>query len=250
MCQSIWYDLQLPGDTSQPDVLRTLIQLRNFARRLPIESVSPMYTRAVGDLFKWPRNASALERHFHQRAMVNLDHDLFRTPNQELDAQCAVIGFAVHPGRGSDAGAFGFMRPGMTAARMDLGEDDDEFGEPWEGEGDDAYEPDEDACADWRLHGDSDLNEDDEADDRKWKPRKIVRNCWWMTSHCMTQYASIVSAEHFVICHSAIIGLLDEAVRLGIKARVLDPFDYWRTRSTEKLVAAADRANGVMARLL
>jgi hypothetical protein len=250
MCLSIWYDLQLPGDTSQADVLRTLIQLRSFARKLPMEIVSPIYTHSVGDLFKWPRDASPLERHFHQRAMVSLDHEIFETPNPELDAQCAAIGFVVHPGRGSDVAAFGFMRPGMTSARTDLGDDDDEFDEPWEDEGDDSVEFDEDVYSDWRLHADGDFDEDDEADDSSWKPQKIVRTCWWMSSRCMTQYASIVSAEHFIACHTAIIHLLDQAVRLGIKTRVLDPFDYWRTRSTEKLVAAADRANGVMARLL
>jgi hypothetical protein len=231
-------------------VLRTLIRLRNFARKLPMESVSPMYTRSVGDLFKWQRDASPLERHFHQRAMVGLDHDLFETPQPEVDAQCAAIGFVVHPGRGSDAAAFGFMRPGMTSARTDFGDDDEEFDEPWEGETDDACELDDEDDTDWRLHDHGDFDGDGEADDSSWKPQKIIRNCWWMTSHCMTQYASIVSPEHFIVCHTAIIDLLDEAVRLGIKARVLDPFDYWRTRSTEKLVAAADRANGVMARLL
>src|SRR6185503_2187545 len=138
-----------------------------------------------GDLFKWSRNASPLQRHFHQRAMVSLDHDLFETPDPELDAQCAAIGFAVHPGRGADAGAFGFVRPGMTTARTDFGEDDDEFEDPWEGEADDACGLDDEADTDWRLHDDGDFDEDDEADDSSWKPQKVVRNCWWMTAHCM-----------------------------------------------------------------
>jgi hypothetical protein len=250
MCHSIWYDLQLPGDTSQADVLRTLIQLRNFARKLPMESVSPIYTRSVGDLFRWPRDASPLERHFHQRAMVSLDHDLFKTPDEELDAQCAAIGFAFHPGRGADAGTFGFLRPGMTAVRTKFGEDEDEFDEPWENDGDDLLELGDEFDMDWRLHDDGDFDDDEEPEDTRWKPEKIVRNCWWMTSQCMTQYASIVSAEHFVVCHTAVVDLLDEAVRLGVKAKVLDPFDYWRTRSRKKLIAAVDQANGVMARLL
>ena len=72
---------------------------------------------------------------------------------------------------------------------------------------------------------------------------------WLWLSHCKTQYASNVSVEHFVRCHTAIVALLDEAVRLGFDVRVVDEGEYWETRDIEMLAGKVDDMNHLIAGL-
>jgi len=72
---------------------------------------------------------------------------------------------------------------------------------------------------------------------------------WLWLSHCKTQYASNVSVEHFVRCHTAMVALLDEAVRLGFDVRVFDEGEYWENRDLEKLAARVDDMNHLIAGL-
>jgi hypothetical protein len=72
---------------------------------------------------------------------------------------------------------------------------------------------------------------------------------WLWLSHCKTQYASNVSVEHFVRCHTSIVALLDEAVRLGFDVRVFDEGEYWDTRDVATLVGKVDDMNHLIAGL-
>ena len=72
---------------------------------------------------------------------------------------------------------------------------------------------------------------------------------WLWLSHCKTQYASNVSVEHFVRCHTSIVALLDVAVELGFDVRVFDEGEYWETRDVDKLAGKVDDMNHLIAGL-
>ena len=70
---------------------------------------------------------------------------------------------------------------------------------------------------------------------------------WYWGSWCKTQYASNVSDEHFVHCHTRLIALLDAIPKLGVRLTVSDEGDYWETREVPRLLAALRRYNVIMA---
>ena len=70
---------------------------------------------------------------------------------------------------------------------------------------------------------------------------------WCWHSFCKTQYASAVSDEHFVRCHTSVVSMLDEAQHLGFGVSVRDEGDYWETRSTERLLLEVGKMNRIMA---
>jgi len=70
---------------------------------------------------------------------------------------------------------------------------------------------------------------------------------WFWRCFCKTQYASIVSDQHFVTCHTALVSLLDRAIELGIDVVVHDETPYWETRDEKQLVAELHRMNHLMA---
>jgi hypothetical protein len=72
---------------------------------------------------------------------------------------------------------------------------------------------------------------------------------WQWDAACKTQYASIVSADHFVRCHMSIVALLDEAVKLGFAVTVHDEGGYWESRDTDRLLTEVERMNRVVAGL-
>ena len=72
---------------------------------------------------------------------------------------------------------------------------------------------------------------------------------WLWLSHCKTQYASNLSVDHFVRCHTSIVALLDEAVRLGFDVRVFDEGEYWETRDVAALAGKVDEMNHLIAGL-
>jgi len=71
---------------------------------------------------------------------------------------------------------------------------------------------------------------------------------WFWSGSCKTQYASIVSNEHFVKCHVGLVRVLDHAASLGIDVSVEDETGYWDHRSTERLIHAVDEMNRLLAR--
>jgi hypothetical protein len=70
---------------------------------------------------------------------------------------------------------------------------------------------------------------------------------WCWHSFCKTQYASTISDEHFVRCHTTVVSMLDEAQRLGFGVTVHDEGDYWESRSTERLLLEVGKMNRIMA---
>jgi hypothetical protein len=71
---------------------------------------------------------------------------------------------------------------------------------------------------------------------------------WFWSGACKTQYASIISNEHFVACHVGLVRVLDHARTLGIDVSVEDETGYWDHRSTDKLIAAVVDMNRIIAR--
>jgi len=72
---------------------------------------------------------------------------------------------------------------------------------------------------------------------------------WRWEHYCKTQYASIVSDEHLVQCHLAVVRVLEAAKELGFAVEVLDETHYWETRSTDRLIAEVHRMNQIVARV-
>lgn len=50
---------------------------------------------------------------------------------------------------------------------------------------------------------------------------------WSWKAFCKTQYASNVSAAHFLRCHATVCALLREAQRLGFRVQVYDEGHFW-----------------------
>jgi hypothetical protein len=71
---------------------------------------------------------------------------------------------------------------------------------------------------------------------------------WFWHYCCKTQYASVVSDEHLVRCHLAVVQTLEEAERLGFGITVRDETHYWETRSTDRLIAEVANMNRIVAR--
>jgi hypothetical protein len=71
---------------------------------------------------------------------------------------------------------------------------------------------------------------------------------WFWSGACKTQYASIISNEHLIKCHDGLVRVLDHAVALGIHVSVEDETGYWEHRSVEKLIAAVEDMNRIIAK--
>lgn len=71
--------------------------------------------------------------------------------------------------------------------------------------------------------------------------------CWSWSSVCKTQYASLVSTEHFVHCHTSLIALLDAAAELGFSVHVFDEGGYWESRDADRLLAVLENMNRLIA---
>ena len=87
------------------------------------------------------------------------------------------------------------------------------------------------------------------ARDDNWSPLPDQPYCWSWQSVCKTQYASMVSSEHFVQCHTSIVALLDAAATLGFQVRVVDEGGYWESRDVDRLLAEVERMNRLVAAL-
>lgn len=70
---------------------------------------------------------------------------------------------------------------------------------------------------------------------------------WHWSAFCKTQYAAVVSDDHFVRCHTSLVALLDRAVALGIEVEVHDEGDYWTSRDEPTLLREVSRMNRIIA---
>ena len=69
---------------------------------------------------------------------------------------------------------------------------------------------------------------------------------WWCG--CKTQYASIVSDEHLIAVHTALVSILDSAIELGFEVEVRDETGYWESRSTIGLLESVAKMNHIIAK--
>jgi len=70
---------------------------------------------------------------------------------------------------------------------------------------------------------------------------------WIFNNYCKTQYASEHGWEHFVRCHKIILSILKFWRQMGVTVEVSDEGGYWETGSEEKLRAALESYNGLIA---
>jgi len=70
---------------------------------------------------------------------------------------------------------------------------------------------------------------------------------WRGSSFAKTQYASTVSAQHFLKCHLTISAALDAAKALGLLESVTDEGGYWDDRDAQKLLKTVGRWNAMLA---
>lgn len=85
--------------------------------------------------------------------------------------------------------------------------------------------------------------------DDDWNVLRALPWTWQFSACCKTQYASIVSAEHFVRCHTSIVALLDAAAELGFGVTVYDEGGFWDSRDTDTLLTHVEHMNRVVAAL-
>ncbi|MCL5056733.1 MAG: hypothetical protein M1130_01790 [Actinobacteria bacterium] len=79
--------------------------------------------------------------------------------------------------------------------------------------------------------------------------RKIptgLGGAWRWRSFCKTQYASNVSAEHFLKCHASVCSLLKEAEKIGILKKVNDEGHFWDHWDYEALVREVAEWNSMI----
>ena len=57
------------------------------------------------------------------------------------------------------------------------------------------------------------------------------------------------AVEHLIHCHTTLVALLEEAIRLGFDVTVRDETHYWETRDTARLLAEVREMNRVVARI-
>jgi hypothetical protein len=75
------------------------------------------------------------------------------------------------------------------------------------------------------------------------------RRGWLFKGSCKTQYASEHGWDHFLRCHKMILSILNFWREMGVSVEVRDEGGYWETGSEEKLRAALDGYNGLIAAL-
>jgi len=70
---------------------------------------------------------------------------------------------------------------------------------------------------------------------------------WYWHTCCKTQYASVVSEEHLVTCHTALVSILDYAIEIGVGVVVRDETGYWESRDASVLIASVREMNRIVA---
>ena len=76
-----------------------------------------------------------------------------------------------------------------------------------------------------------------------------TREEWFWYASVKTQYASVVSDEHLVTCHTALVSLLDHAIEIGVDVVVRDETGYWPSRNAATLIDEVHKMNRIVAKL-
>ena len=74
-----------------------------------------------------------------------------------------------------------------------------------------------------------------------------TREEWHWHTCCKTQYASVVSDDHLVACHTALVSILDRAMEIGIDVIVRDETGYWPSRDVTVLIESVHEMNRIVA---
>lgn len=82
---------------------------------------------------------------------------------------------------------------------------------------------------------------------RDGKRFRVPGSGWRWRSFCKTQYASNVSVEHFLRCHSAVCALLLKAEELGFRVAVDDEGGFWGNWDFAALVREVGEWNNMVA---
>ena len=208
------YELGLPADRPEADVLRRLAALRERALAMPFDEVSevvrfdertlagapPLRGLAFESLAHVVQLTAGVDRDALYRDWLGLGEEdeyeivdehtrVYRPVEAPPDAPTSVIGFAIVPGEGCEPATFA-----MT-----------------------------------RLHG----------------PEIATR--WWDQCFCKTQYASTLGDEHLLRCHGSLVALLDAAVELGFEVEVHDETGYWESRDARQLTESVAAMNRLVA---
>ncbi|MGQ0643693.1 MAG: hypothetical protein ACT4P6_23340 [Gemmatimonadaceae bacterium] len=70
---------------------------------------------------------------------------------------------------------------------------------------------------------------------------------WFWHCCCKTQYASAHGDDNLLLCHRALVDLLEAARSLGFELEVRDETGYWESRDPQHLVASVQRMNQLIA---
>jgi hypothetical protein len=70
---------------------------------------------------------------------------------------------------------------------------------------------------------------------------------WLYHSFCKTQYADLISRDHFLKCHSGVIAVLDFLRECGCRVWVRDGGGYWKSRNQELLFRRLDEMQAMVA---
>ena len=216
---SLCYSLRLAGEIPEQGVLDVLRRLREHATTLGVAYVSPLFRMAPG------------EGIILGRPEVRNGENWFRSL---ASFQPMIVGTIIEESRPIEiAGVRGedlIVRrdePSDVATSVALGFTVD----PGEG------------CelAAFGFHA-PDAHTPPGADRGRHLP-----NDWFWDGWCKTQYASNISVDHFVRCHTSLVALLDAAPRLGVRLSVQDEGGFWEHRDVPRLVAEVQRYNFIMA---
>lgn len=79
-------------------------------------------------------------------------------------------------------------------------------------------------------------------------PERAAPTEWFWYCTCKTQYASVVSDAHLILCHTGLVSVLDHARSVGVDVTVRDETRYWDTRDESVLVEEVHRMNRIVAR--
>lgn len=181
----ICYELRLPRQTVEADIIALMTRLHDAASRHGFAGVSAL-VHHVPERRPSSLTFRDLEEVFDVWAVLIAKGDT--DGNQVPDAEPTMaIGFACAPGHMSEPAAFGLVRA---------------------------------------AHHES----------------------WYWHYCCKTQYASVVSDDHLVRCHTAVVATLDAAVALGLDVEVHDETGYWEHRDAQKLIESVHAMNRIVAR--
>ena len=208
------YELSLPADCPEENVIARFDALRGRALTLPFKDVSAIVRldeRAVAErrplrglAYESLEHVVQLSARYHRdtvyREWLGLDEDdeyevidehtrRYRPVHAPAEVPVSVVGFAVAPGERSEPAMFALTR----------------------------------------LCG----------------PTIVTR--WWGHCCCKTQYASALGNEHLLRCHGSLVTLLDTARMIGFGVEVRDETGYWESRDSQVLIESVTEMNRIVA---